>query len=87
MYKPEFDEGWKVHFHELPEDIKERVAKKIKKILEGLPGRHLRHGIDFFVQEVGQYRICYKSDEQKKLRVFYFVGNHKDYEKWIGIKK
>jgi mRNA-degrading endonuclease RelE of RelBE toxin-antitoxin system len=87
MYSIKFDRKWKEYFQELPDDIKERVAKKIKRIMEGLPGRHLRFGVDFFVEEVGQYRICYKSDEVKKIRTFYFVGTHKDYEKWIGIRK
>ena len=43
----------------------------------------LRFGVDFFVEEVGQYRICYKSFEDKILRRCYFVGDHKEYEKWV----
>lgn len=88
MYTPEFDENWKELFDDLPEDLKMRVMKKIKRILEGLPTRHLEHGIPYFVEEFGrQYRICYKSFEDVKVRRFYFVGKHKDYEKWIGIRK
>ena len=87
IYLLDFDEEWKKYFNPLPEDIKLRVAKKIKQILSGLPGRHLHHGLDYFVEEVGQYRICYNSFEDTQVRRFYFVGNHKDYEKWLGIRK
>jgi mRNA-degrading endonuclease RelE of RelBE toxin-antitoxin system len=85
MYKPEFDEQWKGHFERLAPAVKERVVRKIKQVLEGLPGRHLRHGPDFFVEEVGQFRICYTSDEKRKVRRFFFVGDHKEYEKWLGF--
>ena len=88
MYSAEFDEKWKEFFEDLPEDMKLRVIKKIKRILEGLPTRHLEHGVPYFVEELGrQYRICYKSFEDVKVRRFYFTGKHKDYEKWIGIRK
>ncbi|PIU21543.1 MAG: hypothetical protein COT15_01700 [Candidatus Diapherotrites archaeon CG08_land_8_20_14_0_20_34_12] len=82
MYSPEFDEGWKKYFNKLPEEIKPMIAKKIKRILEGLLSRHLMYGLDYFVEEVGQHRICYKSFEDKKIRRFYFVGVHKEYDKW-----
>lgn len=85
MYKPEFDVQWKGQFECLAPAIKERVAKKLKQILNGLPGRHLKHGSNFFVEEIGQYRICYISDEKKKIRCFCFVGDHKEYEKWVGL--
>lgn len=87
MYSSEFDPIWKDRFASLSEDMKERVVKKIRPILNGLPGRHLHFGVDFFVEEVGQYRICYRSFEDRKIRRFYFVGDHKEYEKWIGIRK
>jgi len=84
MYSPEFDPAWKGRFERLPEDLKARVVKKLKQILNGLPGRHLKHGLDYFVEEVGQHRICYKTFEERKVRRFYFVGDHKDYERWLG---
>jgi hypothetical protein len=49
MYSPEFDPAWKGRFERLPEDLKARVVKKLKQILNGLPGRHLKHGLDYFV--------------------------------------
>jgi len=83
MYSPEFDPAWKGRFERLPEDLKARVVKKLKQILDGLPGRHLKHGLDYFVEEVGQYRICYKTFKERKVRRFYFVGDHKEYKKWL----
>ena len=86
MYRIELDKEWDRYFGHIPKDIQARVWKKIKQIKTGLPGRHLRFGADFFVEEVGQYRICYKSFEEKKIRRFYFVGDHKEYERWLGTK-
>ena len=42
----------------------------------------MRQTAKFFVDEVGQYRILYRIfDETNEIR-FYFVGTHKEYEKW-----
>ncbi len=80
-YRAEFDQDWPRYFGALDNSIKERIAKKIEKILEYPIKRHLKK-ISFFVDEVGQYRIVYRVfDETKQLR-FYFVGTHKEYEKW-----
>ncbi len=87
MYSPEFDCDWKGYFDRLPPKIKERTAKKMKKILDGLPSRHLCHGLPFLVAEIGQYRITYKSIEEKRARRFYFVGTHDEYLKWIGAQE
>lgn len=86
MYSAEFHEDWKSRFEKLDNSVKIRIVKKIKQILDGLPGRHLEHGAEYFVEEVGQYRICYKSFDGAKVRKFYFVGDHKEYEKWYSGK-
>ena len=83
MYSIEYDDKWDDYFNRLNLDMRKRVWKKILQIEGGLPGRHLRFGVDFFVEEVGQYRVCYKSFEDRKARRFYFVGDHKEYEKWV----
>lgn len=81
MYEAEFDQDWPEYFQPLANVVKERVAKKIKKVLEYPQKRHLKK-LSFFVDEIGQYRIVYRIfDENKRVR-FYFVGNHKEYEKW-----
>lgn len=87
MYSIEFDENWNEYFNRLSSEVQRRIWKKIAQIETGLPGRHLHFGADFFIEEVGQYRIAYKSFEDKKVRRFYFVGDHKEYERWIGLRK
>ena len=81
-YRAAFDEDWPKYFSSLDHSTKERVAKKIQKILEFPQKRHLKKGAQFFVDEAGSDRITYRVFEQNKEVRFYFVGNHKDYEKW-----
>lgn len=81
MYAIEYDDKWNDYFNALSLELRKRVWKKILQIRSGLPGRHLRYSVDFFVEEVGQYRICYHQDENNKLRTIYFTGKHKDYDK------
>lgn len=80
-YTAEFDQDWPSYLQKLDGSIKERVDKKISKILEYPNKRHLMR-IDFFVDELGQYRITYRVFEETKAVRFYFVGTHKEYEKW-----
>lgn len=82
MYSAEFDEAWPDFFEELDKELKERTAKKIKSILASPQKRHLRRGANFFVDEIGQYRIVYRIFEDDMTVRFYFVGKHKEYEKW-----
>lgn len=81
MYSAEFDQDWPIYFQPLDKSIKERIAKKIGKILKYPNKRHLKKSL-FFVDEVGQYRIVYRIFEENKRARFYFVGDHKEYEKW-----
>ena len=82
MYSPEFDEKWPHYFDELENETKTRTAKKIKKVLEQPKKRHMKTGAAFFVAETGQHRIVYRVFEQEGKVRFYFVGDHKQYEKW-----
>lgn len=84
MYSQEYDSAWAEHFAELSPDMKERVAKRIKKILEQPSKRHLKGSAKFFVAEAGQYRIVYRIINLEQKVRFYFVGTHKDYENWYG---
>ena len=83
MYKAIFDEDWPKYFDGLEKNIRERAAKKINKILESPEKRHLKKGAKFFVAEIGQNRIIYRVFEESEEVRFYFVGNHKEYEKWF----
>jgi len=83
MYYPTFPETWFELFEKLEIELKDRISKKIRKILEFPQKRHLRKGLDYFVDQAGQYRIVYQViEEQNEIR-FFFVGNHKEYEKWF----
>ncbi|MDO8537500.1 MAG: type II toxin-antitoxin system RelE/ParE family toxin [archaeon] len=82
MYNASYDEKWPEYFDKLEPNFKERVSKKIKKILEFPQKRHLKKNAKYFVDEVGQYRIIYMIFEQQKEVRFFFVGTHKEYEKW-----
>ena len=84
-YSLEFALGWESCFEKLDKGIRERVWKKIQQLKVLPQSRHLRQGFDFFVSEVGQYRIAYKVDEQRKVKVVHFVGDHKEYDKWLGL--
>lgn len=83
MYQADFESEWEERYDALDKSVQPKIWKKVLKILDGLPGRHLQYGSPYFVEEAGQYRICYKSDEEAKIRRFYFVGTHKDYLEWI----
>ncbi len=82
IYTDKYDEGWTEYFDKLDSESKIRVVKKIKKILEFPKKRHLGGKAKFFVDEVGQNRILYRLFEETNEVRFYFVGNHKEYEKW-----
>ena len=84
MYKATFHKSWPEFFDTLDNTIKERVTKKIQKILEYPKKRHLAGGAKYFVDEVSQYRILYMIFEEKQEVRFFFVGNHKQYEKWFN---
>ncbi len=80
-YTIEFDVDWPIYFNPIDESIKERIMKKMKKILMFPTKRHLKKS-QFFVDEVGQYRITYRVFENYKTVKFYFIGTHKEYEQW-----
>ena len=56
--------------------------KHIEKISLIPAGRHLKFGLPFNVEEVGQGRIIFqiKNDTVYIIRCF---SSHKDYEKWL----
>jgi len=85
VYSIEYHSYWEKYFSVLPEDIKICVIKKIRFLSECPKSqRHLKFGAPFYVSEIGQYRITYKILETQNKIMFYFTGNHKDYEKWYS---
>jgi len=82
LYVPDWDK----HFKKLDVSIQKIIFKKIQQLINNLPSRSL-HTINFKIEEVGQYRIAFFEDVKNKTRKIYFVGNHKEYEKWYkGFK-
>lgn len=84
-YSLEFEECWDSYFKKLDSSMRGRVWKKIQQLKGSIPSRHLKKGLDFYVSEIGQYMLCYKINEKAKVKTIYFVGDHKEYEKWLGI--
>ena len=84
-YSIEFADGWEKCFSKFDASVKQRLMKKILQLQYDLPARHLKKGLPFFVLELGQHRICYALDEKHSLKRLHFVGDHKQYEKWLGI--
>lgn len=81
-YRVEFIPGWDVHFNEFDVSIREQILKKIVKQQFETGARHLKHGLDFYILEAGQYRIAMRIKESEKIKEIHFAGNHKQYEKW-----
>ena len=89
MYTLKYDSDWDVYFQDVPDEIKKRFLKRREKFKK-FPTTSFRHsekGLPYFVDEIGQYRVCFISEEEEKLRTFYFIGKHKKYEKFLGIRK
>ncbi|MDP2666492.1 MAG: hypothetical protein Q8P05_03260 [Candidatus Diapherotrites archaeon] len=80
--------GWDKYFDKMDRQVQERIWKKIQQQKEETSLRHLNHGIEFSVLEIGQYRVALKIVEKTKEKEIRFSGNHKQYEKWYkNLKK
>ena len=89
MYTLDYDPDWDGYFQDVSDEIKKRFLKRREKY-RNFPTtgfRHSKHGLPYFVDEIGQYRICFISDEERDIRTFCFIGKHKEYEKFIGVRK
>lgn len=62
--------------------VRERLIKRIARMREEPVGRHMKHGLSFFVIDIDKYRIVYACTGNCK--TIYFVGTHKEYEKWYS---
>lgn len=82
MYKVNFVEGWDKNFKKFDKNTQQIIIKKIEKQIEETKTRHLKLGVEFYVVELGQYRIAIKIEEERKIKEVWFVGNHKQYKKW-----
>ena len=83
-YSIAYEPGWDEFFEKFDSSVQERVWKKIQQLKQGLKHRHLKHGLPYFVEEAGGYRIVFKVFEMQKIKEVCFVGDHKQYEKWYS---
>ncbi|AJF60447.1 MAG: hypothetical protein QT03_C0001G0961 [archaeon GW2011_AR10] len=83
VYSLIFEPGWDKHFLKMDKSVQTMIWGKIQQQKEETKTRHLKHGIEFYVAEAGQYRIVIKIDEKEKIKTIHLAGNHKQYEKWI----
>ena len=82
MYTLNYNPDWDIYYSKMDLSIQKRIWKKIQKQKEETKTRHLRHGIEFYVVEMGQYRIALKINDKEKVKTIWFIGNHKQYETW-----
>ncbi len=82
MYEIVFDKDWFKYWKKIPQNLHPQLLNKMKELKEEKTFRHLKFGLPYFVLEFGQYRVCFK--EKDNVRTLYFVGDHKEYEKWYS---
>ena len=80
-YTINFAPKWDIYFKNFDSQIQKRIAKKINQLKNDISARHNKFGLSYFVLEVGQYRICYIENKNKKNRIIAFTGTHKQYTK------
>ena len=80
MFAIHFQEDAERNLLMLDASTRERILKRIDRMRNEPPGRHMKHGLPYFVEEAGQYRIVYELEGN--LKNIYFVGDHKSYERW-----
>ena len=67
--------------------LNKQFGKHIEKIASKETSRHLKHGLQYFTENVTkQARIIYSIDE-KTIYVMHCFKNHKEYERWYNSFK
>ncbi|MBI5036242.1 hypothetical protein HZC09_02770 [Candidatus Micrarchaeota archaeon] len=83
-YALEYDSGWDIYFEKFDPAVQARIMKKIIQLKKPLKHRHLKHGLPYFVEEAGGYRVAFQVEEKLKKKIIRFVGDHKQYEEWYN---
>lgn len=81
-YRLDYKPGWDEHFRKMDRATQERLWKKIQQQKYPSKTRHLKHGVEFYVAEAGQYRIAVKIEDAAMTKTIWFAGDHKQYERW-----
>jgi len=87
MYTLKLNPNWGENFKKFDHATQQKIMKKIEKQQEETKTRHLKHGLEFYVIEIGQWRAALKINEKEKTKTVCFIGNHKQYERWYKSKK
>lgn len=66
--------------------VYQKFIQHLRKIIEIPFHRHLKHGLPFYVEEVGQGRIVFTICDDTIFVVRCFI-KHKDYENWYKSYK
>ena len=80
-WRVELKPGWNEHFKKFDKATQQRIMKKVDQMEQPMQARGL-HSSRYQVEEVGQYRIAFETDEKTRTKAIYFIGDHKQYEKW-----
>lgn len=84
MYEIKYAPGWDEYFSMLDNSMQIRVYKKIKKLKDGIKGERMKDGLPYLKVNIDQYRITFREFKELGIRRLYFVGDHKEYGRWIG---
>ena len=88
MWELKVAEEWEYWYSKLDGSLLRIVEKRICRLeQEGHSYDHLGSGLQFFKDQFnGQYRICFREEQKSKTRILHFVGDHKNYEHWLGMR-
>ncbi|MEK6843329.1 MAG: hypothetical protein AABY04_02485 [Candidatus Micrarchaeota archaeon] len=82
-YKIELDDSARNYANKLVKSTLIIIAKKLSQMeRDDLHPRRLKGKLPIYVEECGQFRICFGIDSQKKIKSIFFIGNHKEYGRW-----
>ncbi len=71
-------------FRKLDRSVKKKISKAIDYLKTHDSGKRLKKFNNLFVKKIGQYRIVYVKDGEETKKVVYFIGDHKEYERWYS---
>jgi len=77
-----FRKNWDKHFKKFDKPTQEKILAKFEQMKQSLASRGL-HSSKYLVEEAGQYRIAFIQNNSMRTKDIHFVGNHKQYEKWL----
>jgi len=80
MFKISYHSDFSKYWKKIPKSQHKKITNKMQELKYRIDFRHMKQKSKFFVLEIGSFRVCFK--QEKNTRILFFIGNHKDYEKW-----